>query len=95
MMIQKNKKPILKIFLIRHEKPFYKDIGHDLTNEGVDNARKLGKQIFEKRIVGGSKNTILFHSPKPRAWGTSKFIQEGAKISIIKEEDFLRMISEN
>lgn len=72
--------PFFKVTLLRHEEPLYKDVGHDLTEEGVRNAKEKGRQMKEKGIISENDNLILFHSPQARARGTLEFIAEGAGI---------------
>jgi hypothetical protein len=42
-----NPKLLFKLTLMRHEKPFYKDEGHDLTPEGVEGSIASGKHFRE------------------------------------------------
>jgi broad specificity phosphatase PhoE len=70
-----------KLIFIRHEKPFYKDEGHDLTPEGVDRAIVLGKKLVEDKLINPKEKILLLHSPKPRAKGTLEFIMQGANIN--------------
>lgn len=74
-------RPIFKVTLMRHEEPFYKDIGHDLTERGVARALATGKRLKESGHIDDSDEIHLFHSPKPRARGTLEFVAEGAGIS--------------
>lgn len=64
--------------LIRHEAPYYKDIGHDLTPEGVERAIHLGEDLVEQGIIDAKSRVDLLHSPKARARGTLEFIVKGA-----------------
>ena len=75
------KKLIFKVTLMRHEEPFYKDIGHDLTDRGVENAIATGKRLKEIGHITDSDDVHLFHSPKARAKGTLEFVAEGAGIT--------------
>ncbi len=75
-----------KLVFIRHEKPFYKDEGHDLTPEGVEKSIKLGSFLVETGVIDKSNKILLLHSPKPRAKGTLEFIKIGAKLDFPMEE---------
>jgi broad specificity phosphatase PhoE len=74
-------RPLFKVTLMRHEEPFYKDEGHDLTPQGVENAKATGKRLKESGHISDSDEIHLFHSPKARAKGTLEFVAEGAEIS--------------
>jgi len=73
--------PFFKITLMRHEEPFYKDEGHDLTPQGVENARVTGKELREAETISEEDEMYLLHSPKPRAKGTLDFVAEGAELT--------------
>ncbi|MCR4285579.1 MAG: histidine phosphatase family protein [Candidatus Kaiserbacteria bacterium] len=73
--------PIFKVTLMRHEEPFYKDIGHDLTEKGILGAIATGKRLKGAGHINDSDEIHLFHSPKARARGTLEFVAEGAGIS--------------
>jgi broad specificity phosphatase PhoE len=73
-------KLLFKVTLIRHEKPFYEDKGHDLTPEGVEGAQATGKKLKDGGIVSDDEEIFLVHSPKARAKGTLDFITENAGI---------------
>lgn len=73
-------KLLFKVTLMRHEEPFYKDEGHDLTPSGVENAKATGKRLRESGHITDEDKTYLYHSPKPRAQGTLEFVAEGAEI---------------
>lgn len=76
---------LFKITLIRHEKPYYKDVGHDLTPEGVEGAKKTGKMLKESgRVDEEKEEIILLHSPAVRARGTMEFISESAELGDIE-----------
>lgn len=84
-----------KLIFIRHEKPYYKDVGHDLTPEGVVNAKKIGKKLIDENIIDKNKSLYLFHSPLARARGTLEFISEEAglqspfrEVEEIRSSDF-------
>lgn len=72
--------PLFKATLIRHEEPYYKDIGHDLTPPGVERAIKIGKKLKKDGRISENDNLILFHSPQVRTRGTLESIAEGAGI---------------
>ena len=74
-------KPIFKITLMRHEEPFYKDEGHDLTEKGVEEAKKTGARLRQEGAISEEDEMYLLHSPKPRAQGTLEFVAEGAEIN--------------
>lgn len=74
------------LVFIRHEKPFYKDEGHDLTPEGVDKSIKLGSFLIETGVIDKSSKILLLHSPKPKAKGTLEFIKLGAELDLPMEE---------
>jgi broad specificity phosphatase PhoE len=71
---------LFKVTLMRHEKPYYKDEGHDLTPEGVEAARETGRRLREEGVIDEADEIHLVHSPKPRAEGTLGFVAEGAGI---------------
>lgn len=71
---------LFKLIFIRHEKPYYKDEGHDLTLEGVERSIILGRKLVEEKVIDDSESILLLHSPKPRAKGTLEFIMQGANI---------------
>lgn len=74
-------KLLFKVILMRHEEPYYKDEGHDLTDKGVEGAIETGKQLKEDEFFSDENPILLFHSPKPRAEGTLDFVAQGAEIS--------------
>jgi len=73
-------KLLFKVTLMRHEKPFYKDEGHDLTPEGVEGAINTGKRLRDEGVISDEDEIILAHSPKPRAKGTLDFVVQGADL---------------
>lgn len=73
-------KLLFKVVLMRHEEPYYKDVGHDLTDKGVAGAIKTGKKLKEDEFFSDENPILLFHSPKPRAEGTLDFVAQGAEI---------------
>ncbi len=73
--------PLFKVTLMRHEEPYYKDEGHDLTPQGVENAKATGQKLKESGHISDSDDVHLYHSPKARAQGTLEFVAEGAGIS--------------
>ncbi len=83
---------LFKVTLMRHEKPYYKDEGHDLTPEGVENAVATGKRFKEEGIIGENDEVSLIHSPTKRAKGTLDFVAEGAGLEDLpkKSIDHLR-----
>ena len=89
---------LFKVTLMRHEKPYYKDEGHDLTPEGVERATQTGKELREHGVIDGTTEDIyLVHSPVPRAKGTIDFVAKGAglehlpqhSIDQLRKSDFL------
>jgi broad specificity phosphatase PhoE len=72
---------LFKLIFIRHEKPYYKDDGHDLTPEGIERSIALGKKLVEEKIINPEEKILLLHSPKPRARGTLEFFMQGANIT--------------
>lgn len=80
-LIKSPEKPLFKAILMRHEEPFYKDEGHDLTEKGVEGAINTGKEIKESGFFNEEDPLHLFHSPKPRAEGTLNFVAQGAGLS--------------
>lgn len=78
--IEMSLKPLFKVTLMRHEEPYYKDEGHDLTPEGVERAKETGKRLKEGGHISKTDKLHLFHSAKPRAKGTLEFVAEGAEI---------------
>src|ERR1700733_2010031 len=78
---EKEPRLLFKVTLMRHEKPFYKDEGHDLTPEGVERARATGKRFKEEGVIGEDDEMHLLHSPVARAKGTLDFVAEGAGLS--------------
>lgn len=73
-------KPLFEVTLMRHAKPFYKDEGHDLTPEGVEQARSAGEHLKETGYFDEA-DVFLVHSPKARAKGTIDFVAEAAGLS--------------
>ncbi|MDB9944421.1 histidine phosphatase family protein [bacterium] len=72
---------ILRLVFVRHEQPYYKDVGHDLTPQGVQGARQIGEKLINEKFIDKTKEVLLLHSPKPRAKGTLEYLVEGAGIS--------------
>lgn len=70
-------KLLFKATLMRHEKPYYRNEGHDLTPTGVANAKKRG-EYFRDEIIDEDDEMFLLHSPRPRAKGTLEFVAEAA-----------------
>lgn len=70
------KKPFLRVTLMRHEEPFYKNEGHDLTDNGAAGARETGKSIAE--IIDPEDELYLLSSPSRRTRGTLALVAEGA-----------------
>lgn len=73
-------KLLFKVVLMRHEEPHYKDIGHDLTDKGVEGATETGRKLKEDEFFSDENPILLFHSPKPRAEGTLDFVAQSAEI---------------
>lgn len=82
---EKPPKLLFKVTLMRHEKPFYKDIGHDLTPEGVERATQTGKEMREKGVIDDSQDIHLLHSPVARAKGTLDFVAKGAGLEHVPQ----------
>ncbi|MFA6227078.1 MAG: histidine phosphatase family protein [Candidatus Paceibacterota bacterium] len=80
-------KLLFKVTLMRHEKPFYKDEGHDLTPEGVENAIRKGKKIREDGTISENDDIILVHSPARRAKGTIDFVAESAGLKDVPKTE--------
>ncbi len=88
-------KLLFKLTLMRHEKTFYKNEGHDLTPEGVEGAIQTGKRIKEEGKISEDDEVFLVHSPAPRAKGTLDLVVENAgldgthttEINQIRESD--------
>ena len=72
---------LFKVTLMRHEKPYYKDQGHDLTPEGVEGALNTGRKLKEEGQISDGDEIFLAHSPTVRAKGTLDFVAEGAGLS--------------
>ncbi|MBI3632384.1 MAG: histidine phosphatase family protein [Candidatus Vogelbacteria bacterium] len=81
-------KLLFKVILMRHQEPFYKDEGHDLTEKGVAGSIVAGKNLKKDEFFSKDKPIILFHSPKPRAKGTLSFVAEGAEIPTEDKREF-------
>lgn len=75
-------KLLFKVVLMRHEEPYYKDIGHDLTDKGVRGAIETGEKMKEDDFFSDENPILLFHSPKPRAEGTLDFVAQGAELPV-------------
>jgi phosphohistidine phosphatase SixA len=78
---EQKEKLLFNAIFMRHEEPFYEDVGHDLTDGGVQGAIATGEEIKDSRFFDLDEPLFLFHSPKPRAKGTLDFVAEGAGIS--------------
>lgn len=76
-------KLLFKVTLMRHEKPYYKDEGHDLTPEGVQGAKRTGKRFKDEGIISEGDEIFLASSPKARAKGTLGFVAEGAGLEAL------------
>jgi broad specificity phosphatase PhoE len=79
--IEPEPKLLFKVTLMRHEKPYYKDQGHDLTPEGVEGALNTGKKLREDGQISENDEIFLAHSPVARAKGTLDFVAEGAGLT--------------
>jgi broad specificity phosphatase PhoE len=77
-LVEGEPKLLFKVTLMRHEKPFYKNEGHDLTPEGVEGAIKTGKLIKSEGRISENDEVFLMHSPAPRAKGTLGFVAQNA-----------------
>jgi phosphohistidine phosphatase SixA len=77
---------LFKLIFIRHEKPYYKDEGHDLTPEGVEKSIELGKLLVTNNVIDNTAKILLLHSPKARTRGTLEFIKIGAGLDLPMEE---------
>ena len=71
---------LFKVTLMRHEKPYYRDEGHDLTPDGVKGATSTGKRFASEGVISENDEIILLHSPKARAKGTLDFVAQGANV---------------
>lgn len=71
---------LFRLVLMRHEQPYYKDVGHDLTLDGVERSKSIGKSLKEEGVIDVTREVHLFHSPKPRAKGTLEFVVEGGAL---------------
>ncbi len=74
-------KVLFRVTLMRHEKPYYKDEGHDLTPEGVEGALQTGRNLVKEGKILPEEEIFLVHSPTVRAKGTLHFVAEGAGLS--------------
>ena len=85
-------KLLFKVTLMRHEKPFYKNEGHDLTPEGVEGAIRTGKRIKDDGKISDNDEVFLIHSPARRAKGTLDFVSQNAGLEDrpVAEVDQLR-----
>ena len=57
------------------------DIGHDLTEKGVESAHRTGALLKEDGRISEDDEMYLLHSPKPRAKGTLDFVAQGAGVA--------------
>lgn len=81
-------RPLFKVTLMRHEKPYYKDEGHDLTPEGVEGATKTGTRLRETGLINEATEDIyLVHSPVVRAKGTLDFVAKGAGLEHLPQHE--------
>ena len=74
-------KTLFRVILMRHEEPFYKNEGHDLTDQGVLNAIKSGEKMRDEQFFSDEYPIHLYHSPRARAEGTLDFVAQGAGIN--------------
>lgn len=72
------KKPFLRITLMRHEEPFYKGKGTDLTEEGTQGALETGRGLAE--TIDAEDELYLLSSPSARTRGTLEVVAEGAEL---------------
>jgi broad specificity phosphatase PhoE len=73
-------KPLFKLTLMRHEEPEYKDVGHDLTDQGVASAIATGERMRDEEHISEEDELYLLHSPRARTKGTLEFVTQGAGI---------------
>jgi len=78
LMNENEPKLLFKVTFLRHEKSLYKEVGHDLTQDGVEKAIETGKKLREEGVINNEDKTYLIHSPQARAKGTLDFIAQGA-----------------
>ena len=79
--VEKEPGLLFKVTLMRHEEPYYRNQGHDLTPKGVEGALETGKKLVEGGQVSDEDEIFLVHSPSPRAKGTLDFVAEGAGLT--------------
>lgn len=91
---EREEKPIFKAILMRHEEPFYENVGHDLTDKGVENSIQTGLAIKNAGFFSQSDPLFLFHSPKPRAEGTLDFVARSAELPT-KNKRVIKQITES
>ncbi|NTU66411.1 MAG: histidine phosphatase family protein [Candidatus Moranbacteria bacterium] len=91
---EKEPKLLFKAILMRHEEPYYKDEGHDLTDNGVEGAIETGRRMKADGFFSDNDPVTLLHSPKPRAKGTLDFVAQGAEIPTEKERE-IKMIGQS
>ena len=77
------KKPFLRITLMRHEEPFYKGKGTDLTEKGAEGALETGRSMVE--TINTKDELYLLSSPSARTRGTLKLVAEGAGLNDVSQ----------
>ncbi len=81
-------KLLFKVVLMRHEEPHYKDMGHDLTDKGVEGAIATGKKLKDEEFFSEENPIFFIHSPKARAEGTLDFVAQAANFSTESKRSF-------
>lgn len=77
------KKPFLRVTLMRHEEPFYKGKGTDLTEKGAQGALETGRNLAE--TIDTEDELYLLSSPSARTRGTLKLVAEGAGLNEVPQ----------
>lgn len=52
---------LFKVTLARHEEPYYRDEGHDLTPDGFRNAEQTGKRLAQENHFAPDDEVHIFH----------------------------------
>ncbi len=66
---------LARITFSRHEETNYTGIGRDITDRGIARAQEKGRTTAREK----GTPVVIGHSPKARAKGTAKSIEEGAQ----------------
>lgn len=74
-------KPLFKVILMRHEETEYTGVGRDLTDKGIEGAKKTGRKLKDDDFFPNKDEVISLYSPKHRTKGTLDFVLEEAGIS--------------